>query len=72
MCDTLSDLEYVVATQDDPETRALLFRMIERGRCDVWADGTLVDILGVRGNYAFARAAGDGVNVMWILRGSLE
>ena len=72
VCDTLSDLEYVVATQDDPETRALLFRMIERGTCDAWADGTLVDILGVRGDYAFARAAGDGVNVMWTLRGSLE
>ena len=71
-CDTRADLEHLAATPDDPETRALLFRMIEAGRCSIWAAGTPVDILGVRGDFALARAAGDGVNVMWTLRGFLE
>ena len=71
-CDNRADLEYVAATADDPETRALLFRMTEIGRCSIWAAGTLVDILGVRGDFALARAAGDGVNVMWTLRSFLE
>ena len=71
-CDTRSDLEYIVATQNDPETRALLFRMVERGRCAAWPEGTPVDILGQRGDYVLARAAGDGVSPMWTLRSSLE
>ena len=71
-CDTRADLEHVAVTADDPETRALLFRMIEAGRCSIWATGTPADILGVRGDFALARAEGDGVSVMWTLRGFLE
>ena len=71
-CDTFSDLEYLALAPDTPDNRALAFTMVKEGRCAAWTAGTVVDVLGIRGDFALARAQGDGLNIMWILWSSLE
>lgn len=71
-CQDRRDAAHVAANPDDPDVRALLFTMVEERRCDLWAEGTLVDIMGVVGNMAYARAEGEGVSASWIPRAFLE